>query len=217
MHPSRIGGVTVRVVLGALVALAPSCSSTFTARACASDDDCAGNVCEIRSGKPTCVDPSSASLRVGMSAPLTGPSQSLGTEMKRGVSLAFDEQNAKGGIRGRKLVLDVRDDQYQPELAEASARALVDVRESASPPKCPTTTTPAVAGQTPISSTALERGPDGVIAFLGNVGTPTMVRAAPVSLETGTLFFGAFTGASPILRDGLAGPCAKYVFNVRAS
>jgi branched-chain amino acid transport system substrate-binding protein len=56
-----------------------------------------------------------------------------------------------------------------------------------------------------------------VIAFLGNVGTPTMVRAAPVSLETGTIFFGAFTGATTILRDTTAGPCARWVFNVRAS
>lgn len=164
-----------------------------------------------------CVEPTSAPLRIGMSAPLTGPSQSLGMEMKRGLLLAFDERNAAGGVHGRPLVLDVRDDQYQPDLAEASARSLVDVHPSDAPPRCPTTTTPAVAGQMPISDTALDRGPNAVIAFLGNVGTPTMVRAAPVSLETGTLFFGAFTGATPILRDTLAGPCAKYVFNVRAS
>jgi ABC-type branched-subunit amino acid transport system substrate-binding protein len=152
-----------------------------------------------------------------MSAPISGPSQSLGTEMKRGVSLAFDEQNSAGGVHGRKVVLDFRDDQYQPDLAEASARSLVDAQATTNPPRCPTTTTPAVAGQMPISATAIDRGPNGVLAFLGNVGTPTMVRAAPVSLETGTLFFGAFTGATPILRDMLAGPCAKYVFNVRAS
>jgi branched-chain amino acid transport system substrate-binding protein len=61
------------------------------------------------------------------------------------------------------------------------------------------------------------RGPNAVLAFLGNVGTPTMVRAAPVSVETGTVFFGAFTGATPILRDASAGACSKYIFNVRAS
>jgi branched-chain amino acid transport system substrate-binding protein len=207
-----------RIVVMAVICLAiPSCSSTFTPRACATDESCGTNVCEERDGKPVCVDPASASLRIGMSAPISGPSQSLGTEMKRGVSLAFEEKNAAGGIRGRKVVLEFRDDQYQPDLAEASARALVDAQSTTDPPRCPTTTTPAVAGQMPISATALNRGPNAVLAFLGNVGTPTMVRAAPVSLETGTLFFGAFTGATPILRDMLAGPCSKYVFNVRAS
>jgi len=43
-----------------------------------------------------------------------------------------------------------------------------------------------------------------------------MVRAAPVALETGTVYFGAFTGANTILRDDTAGDCSKYVFNVRA-
>jgi ABC-type branched-subunit amino acid transport system substrate-binding protein len=204
-------------VTAMICAVVPSCSSTFNPRACATDGDCGSNACELRDGKPVCVDPTTASLHIGMSAPISGPSQSLGTEMKRGVVLAFDEQNDAGGVHGRKLVLDFRDDQYQPDLAEASARALVDVQATKDPPRCPTTTTPAVAGQNPISTTALNRGPNAVLAFLGNVGTPTMVRAAPVSLETGTVFFGAFTGATPILRDMLAGPCAKYVFNVRAS
>ncbi len=44
-----------------------------------------------------------------------------------------------------------------------------------------------------------------------------MVRSAPIAVETGSLFFGAFTGAQTILRDSAAGPCARYVFNVRAS
>ena len=47
--------------------------------------------------------------------------------MRRGVLLAFDAQNAKGGVRGRKLVLEFRDDSYVPELAEASTRELLDV------------------------------------------------------------------------------------------
>ena len=51
----------------------------------------------------------------------------------------------------------------------------------------------------------MTRGPNAVLAFLGNVGTPTMVRAAPVAIETGTIYFGAFTGADKILRDTTAG------------
>jgi branched-chain amino acid transport system substrate-binding protein len=152
-----------------------------------------------------------------MSAPLSGPNQELGTDMQLGVTLAFQAQNAAGGVRGRQIELDFRDDQYEPTLAEADARSLVNVQATKDPPRCPTTNDPTISGAPAVSTTALNRGSDAVIAFLGNVGTPTMERAAPVSLETGTLFFGAFTGATAILRDTSAGPCAKYVFNVRAS
>jgi ABC-type branched-subunit amino acid transport system substrate-binding protein len=76
---------------------------------------------------------------------------------------------------------------------------------------------PLVTGQTAVSTDALERGPNTVLALLGNVGTPTMVRTAPIAVETGTLFFGAFTGATLMLRNAAAGACAKYIFNVRAS
>ena len=197
--------------------LAASCSPNFTAKTCSTDSDCGSFVCEMSGGQPACVSAQSASIHIGMSAPISGPNQELGTDMKLGVTLAFNAQNAAGGIRGRSLVLDFRDDQYQPGLAEQAARSLVDVQAIPKPPRCPTTNDPAVSGTPGVSTTALDRGQTGVIAFLGNVGTPTMVRAAPVSLETGTIFFGAFTGATTILRDTTAGPCAKYVFNVRAS
>jgi ABC-type branched-subunit amino acid transport system substrate-binding protein len=195
------------------------CSTTFTPRACVTDDDCGGGglVCDEVNGAPACLAATDATLHIGMSAPLSGPSQELGVEMQRGVSLAFDAQNASGGIRGRQLALDVLDDQYDPALAEQNTRALLDVQPATGKVRCPTTNTSAVAGQAPVSMTPLDRGPDAVLALLGNVGTPTMVLSAPIALETGTLFFGAFTGASLILRDTLAGPCHKDVFNVRAS
>jgi branched-chain amino acid transport system substrate-binding protein len=203
--------------MGAL-ALASSCSSTFHAKACVTDDDCgAGIVCVEQGAQAVCKAASSAPLRIGMSAPVSGPSQDLGTEMRKGVLLAFDAQNAAGGIRGRNLELDFRDDQYLPASAEAAARDLLDVATTTAPARCPTTTTSPVAGTDPVSPTALVRGSNAVMGLLGSVGTPTMVRSAPVAVETGSLFFGAFTGASKVLRDGTAGPCSRYIFNVRAS
>jgi branched-chain amino acid transport system substrate-binding protein len=195
-----------------------ACSTSFDPQACAVDGDCTGGaVCELRDDAPVCVAAEDAPLVIGQSAPVSGTNQALGTGMKLGIELAFAEANAAGGIRGRKLVLEFRDDAYQPELAESAARDLVDVQEVAATPHCPTTATPAVAGQAPISTTALARGPNAVLAFLGMVGTPTMVRSAPVALETGTLYFGAFTGAATILRDERGGPCKSYIFNVRSS
>jgi ABC-type branched-subunit amino acid transport system substrate-binding protein len=201
--------------------LVVGCSTDFAPKPCAVDGDCAtGDVCEIRESTPVCVKAEDAPLTIGQSAPISGTNQALGTGMKTGVELAFKEQNDAGGIRGRQLVLDFRDDAYDPPTAEMDARAFTDVVVSPSdPPKCPSTSTMEPDGHgnnTPISTTALTRGPNAVLAFLGNVGTPTMIRAAPVAIETGTIYFGAFTGADVILRDMTAGPCAKYVFNVRA-
>lgn len=178
-------------------------------------------MCEFRVTDSLCISAEDASIVVGHSGPITGPNQALGIGVKLGIELAFEEQNGSGGIHGRKLVLDFRDDGYDPPSAEAAARALVDARDSTSqPPKCPSSAIPVADGHgntTPVSTTALTRGPNAVLALLGNIGSPTMLRAAPVAIETGTIYFGAFTGADKILRDDTAGDCAKYIFNVRAS
>ena len=52
-----------------------------------------------------------------------------------------------------------------------------------------------------------------IFGFIGNVGTPTAVVAAPFALEHRMLFFGAFTGADILRRE----PPDRYVFNYRAS
>ena len=208
----------VSLAVTAVGLVTTGCSTSFEPQTCAVDSDCgSGNVCELRNSEPVCVHAEDATLVIGQSAPVSGTNQALGTQMKLGIELAFAEKNAAGGIRGRQLKLEFKDDAYTPELAESAARTLTDARTMTTAPKCPTTTTPAVAGQAPISDTAMERGPNAVLAVLGNVGTPTMVRSAPVVVETGTIFFGAFTGAATILRDDRAGPCKQYIFNVRAS
>lgn len=200
------------------------CSTTFEPTTCALDTDCgSGFVCENREQKTICVNAEDAPIIVGQSAPISGSNQALGTGMKLGIELAFAEQNAKGGVRGRQLQLKFRDDSYDPLQAEANARVLVDAQTiNGSTPKCPNTATPVSNGAVPpanipVSTTAIDRGPEAVLALLGSVGTPTMVRAAPVAIESGTLYFGAFTGAASLLRDTSAGECAKYIFNVRAS
>ena len=207
-----------RISILCSVLVVSGCSTAFEPQSCAVDEDCGtGLVCELRDQEPMCVHADEVPLVIGQSAPISGTNQALGTGMKLGIELAFAERNAADGIRGRKLELSFRDDAYQPELAEAAARSLVDAKEIEAAPRCPTTTIPAVAGQAPISVKALARGPNAVLAMLGNVGTPTMVRAAPVVIETGTIFFGAFTGADSILRDDRAASCGSYIFNLRAS
>lgn len=53
----------------------------------------------------------------------------------------------------------------------------------------------------------------GVVALVGDVGTPTAVVALPICRETGTLYIGAFTGAA-LLRPS---PPDPIIFNFRAS
>jgi ABC-type branched-subunit amino acid transport system substrate-binding protein len=200
-----------------LPATAGGPSYCATVKACTADNDCASNLACVPHGNGNiCGSGADFPITVGQSAPQTGPSKDLGLEMNRGVQLAFNEANANGGIRGRTVNIDFIDDQYTPALAEQNARKLVDVQVGPGAPKCPTTMTPPAAGD-PFSQTALLPGPKAVLAVIGSVGTPTMVRSAPVVVETGRLYFGAFTGAAAMLRDDKAGPCKKYIFNVRAS
>ena len=196
-----------------------ACSTEFTPQLCSIDSDCGGGlVCEQRDQQAVCVRVEDAPLIIGQSAPVSGTNQALGTNMKLGIELAFKEKNTAGGIRGRQLQLAFRDDAYQPDLAESTTRNLIDVQVSQTVvPRCPTTAASVTADATPVSSTALTRGPNAVLAILGNVGTPTMVRSAPIAIETGTVFFGAVSGAATLLRDTAAGACGHYIFNVRAS
>ena len=45
-------------------------------------------------------------------------------------------------------------------------------------------------------------GEHGVLAVVGNVGTPTAITAIPIAQHTKTPFFGAFTGASALGKQG---------------
>ena len=63
-----------------------------------------------------------APLLIGHHSALSGTNQALGTNMKLGLELAFKEKNDAGGIRGRQLELEFRDDAYDPATAEQAAR-----------------------------------------------------------------------------------------------
>lgn len=64
-------------------------------------------------------------IKIGMSAALSGPTQTLGLEMRKGIEIYFAKINAQGGIHGRKLELITLDDKYEPPLAAKNVRELV--------------------------------------------------------------------------------------------
>jgi len=65
-------------------------------------------------------------IRVGFVGCLTGRLSDLGVSGRNGVMLAFEEQEAAGGIQGRPLMLLVRDDRQDPETALRVDRELID-------------------------------------------------------------------------------------------
>jgi ABC-type branched-subunit amino acid transport system substrate-binding protein len=194
----RLGFVAAGAAVAALIV--PACSGPDlgnTTFSCTTNADClGGRVCGVVNGAKACVAPSTSAIRVGMSAPLQGPSQALGIEMRRGIEALFKNVNDQGGVLGRQLELDSMNDNYDPTMALANVNQLLDIQMTVANPDMPDV-----------------RGPNSVLALLGNVGTPTMLVTAPVANKNGVVFFAPFTGAQKYLRDGTDSP---YVFNYRA-
>jgi branched-chain amino acid transport system substrate-binding protein len=61
--------------------------------------------------------------------PLTGKQAKFGEIMKRSYELAAGEINAKGGIKGSRLVLSFEDSSAKPEVARAIVEKLIDVKK----------------------------------------------------------------------------------------
>lgn len=65
-------------------------------------------------------------VKLGFAGALSGPASFVGIEIKRGAEIAIDEINAKGGVKGRKLALILRDDEHNPVKTVAQYRELVE-------------------------------------------------------------------------------------------
>ncbi len=61
----------------------------------------------------------------GQAAPFEGPASALGLGMRQGILAAFAEANAKGGVKGRKLELNAKDDGYEPTKSIEAVKALL--------------------------------------------------------------------------------------------
>ena len=66
-------------------------------------------------------------IRIGLVAALSGQSAKSGEGITRGLTIAIDEINGRGGLLGgRKLELIRRDDESNPSKGQAVARELID-------------------------------------------------------------------------------------------
>jgi branched-chain amino acid transport system substrate-binding protein len=70
-------------------------------------------------------DYTSGDIKVGVYVDLSGKTSSFGKSTKDGITLAFEEINAKGGVDGRKLVAVVEDDRGVPSEAKTVVTKLI--------------------------------------------------------------------------------------------
>jgi branched-chain amino acid transport system substrate-binding protein len=61
--------------------------------------------------------------------PLTGGQAKFGEMEKKSYEIAVEEINAKGGIKGKKVVLKFEDSQGKPEISRAITEKLIDVKK----------------------------------------------------------------------------------------
>lgn len=64
-------------------------------------------------------------LRLGLITPLSGPQEFIGTYVRNGAEVAVEQLNKSGGIMGRQVALEIRDDKANPAAGLAAARELL--------------------------------------------------------------------------------------------
>ena len=111
-------------------------------------------------------------IKLGLVAAMSGQSAKSGEAIVRGLSVAVDEINAKGGVLGKKVELVVRDDESNPAKGVVAARELVQREKVA-----------ALFGglDTPVSMAIVPFANQNKVPFMGvwAAGTPITRNGAP--------------------------------------
>lgn len=68
-------------------------------------------------------------FKVGVPLPLTGAEAKFGEMEKQAYEMAVDEINAKGGVKGTKLALDIQDSGGKPETATAIVEKFITIEK----------------------------------------------------------------------------------------
>ena len=63
---------------------------------------------------------------LGQAAVFSGPAAQLGIQLRNGIKSYFDFVNSQGGVNGRKLELVTEDDRYEPAVAPAASKKLIE-------------------------------------------------------------------------------------------
>ncbi|MFN2644177.1 MAG: ABC transporter substrate-binding protein [Burkholderiales bacterium] len=78
--------------------------------------------------RPAWCDPGVTPTKIvlGQAAVFSGPAALLGIQMRNGIKAYLDYVNAAGGVHGRKLELVTEDDRYEPAVAPAASKKLIE-------------------------------------------------------------------------------------------
>ena len=68
-------------------------------------------------------------LKLGIPLPLTGSNAKFGEIEQKSYEIAMEEINAKGGIKGKKVVLEFEDSQGKPDISRSIVEKLIDVKK----------------------------------------------------------------------------------------
>ncbi len=74
----------------------------------------------------TLAQPALAELPVAIAGPMTGQYASAGDQIRKGAEMAIADINARGGVLGEKLALEVGDDACDPKQAVSVANTMVN-------------------------------------------------------------------------------------------
>ena len=77
-------------------------------------------------GRSTARGQSRDPIKIGFPIPLTGPYGAEASDQQAGATLAVDEVNARGGLRGRRVELLVRNDQLKPGVGAQRTKELIE-------------------------------------------------------------------------------------------
>ena len=118
----RIAGVIIITLILGVIGCRPS------ADAVVSQDGAVPNPGSLAPPSAMAAEPGVFDDRIlfGQSAAFSGPASELGIGMKLGIEAAFAEANKAGGVHGRLLDLTTIDDTYEPELAIANTKQLIE-------------------------------------------------------------------------------------------
>lgn len=64
-------------------------------------------------------------IKIALVGPITGPAASIGETLQQGAKLAVEDINAKGGVLGRQLQLEIFDDMCDPKQAVSIANKVI--------------------------------------------------------------------------------------------
>ena len=186
---------------------------------------CAGNGNE--STKPQGSTEGAATIKVGMSGPLTGDASAYGLAVKAGMEVAVEEINAKGGLQ---IAFKAEDDQADPAKAMDAYNALKDwgmqvfagnVTSSAANAVAPDTVSDKLFNLTP-SASAVSVAEAGDSVFQMCFTDPNQGASAAELLGTKNLaqkvgvIYDASDDYSTGLYNGFKANAANYSFEIVA-